>query len=239
MSVLAHYFEQEGFATTLISLIPIHTEKIEPPRGLAVPFELGRPYGSPSDAEFQKQVLKEQLQLLERPSGPVFEDFADDAPDAVDANWACKVALDPPFENADNFAGMKAALKAELEKVRPAYEKARQRRGKTMVGVSHLGIDMAVNLLISFIEDPSTSAPNPEFPLHVALKLATEDLKAYYAEAAAAEGCDASSKQIADWFWNETTAARVIGKLKIACETCGKKEVADMAWSLAPNGRLP
>ena len=49
-------FEEEGLATTQISLIRIHTEK-RIHRGHRVPFELGRPLGVPNDAAFQKRVM--------------------------------------------------------------------------------------------------------------------------------------------------------------------------------------
>ena len=48
---------------------------MKPPRALAVPFELGRPFGAPNEVEFQRKVLHNCLELLERESGPVLEDF--------------------------------------------------------------------------------------------------------------------------------------------------------------------
>ena len=71
MGGLAHYLEQDGLATTQISLIRLHSEKIRPPRALWVPFELGRPLGPPNDEAFQHRVLKAALDLLAAPSGPV------------------------------------------------------------------------------------------------------------------------------------------------------------------------
>ena len=52
VSGLAHYFEGAGIPTVVIALIPQHAERIKPPRTLAVPFILGRPFGSPGDADF-------------------------------------------------------------------------------------------------------------------------------------------------------------------------------------------
>jgi tetratricopeptide (TPR) repeat protein len=56
---------------------------------LWVPFELGRPFGPPSDSAFQTRVVTTALQLLERPSGPVvLEDFSDDDPrEQPDPTW--------------------------------------------------------------------------------------------------------------------------------------------------------
>ena len=43
---------------------------------------LGRPFGAPNAPDFQRSVLRALLALFERPSGPVLEDFPDDAPTA-------------------------------------------------------------------------------------------------------------------------------------------------------------
>ena len=75
MGGLAHYLEEEGIATTQISLIREHTERVRPPRALWVPFELGRPLGLPDDSELQTRVLMAALRLLEAGDGPVLEDF--------------------------------------------------------------------------------------------------------------------------------------------------------------------
>jgi hypothetical protein len=74
VSALGHYLEEEGIATVAISLIRPQTEKTKPPRALWVPFELGRPFGPPSDPAFQKRVILAALHVLEREKGPVLID---------------------------------------------------------------------------------------------------------------------------------------------------------------------
>ena len=77
MSALGHYLEERGLATAAISLIRPQTENTKPPRALWVPFELGRPFGPPSDPAFQRRVVLAALRLLEREDGPVLiEDFS-------------------------------------------------------------------------------------------------------------------------------------------------------------------
>ena len=80
MGALGHYLEQEGIATTQVSLVREHTAALAPPRALWVPFMLGRPFGVPHDADFQRNVLVATLKLLERDQGPVLEDYPVDAP---------------------------------------------------------------------------------------------------------------------------------------------------------------
>ena len=76
-------------ATVAISLIRPQTENTRPPRALWVPFELGRLFGPPSAAAFQKRVVLAALHMLERGNGPVvIEDFPDDDPRATqDPTW--------------------------------------------------------------------------------------------------------------------------------------------------------
>ena len=57
-----------------------HTEVIKPPRALWVSFELGRPIGVPNDSSFQRRVLLAALSLFDVKSGPVLEDYPEDAP---------------------------------------------------------------------------------------------------------------------------------------------------------------
>ena len=57
-----------------------NTERMQLPRFLWVPFELGRPFGAPNEPDFQRRVLRAALALLERDDGPVIlEDFPDEA----------------------------------------------------------------------------------------------------------------------------------------------------------------
>ena len=93
MSALGHYLEEEGIATVAIALIRPQAENTKPPRALWVPFELGRPFGPPSDAAFQKRVLLTALGMLVEGGGPVrIIDFPEDDPRAQpDPAWQ------PPF----------------------------------------------------------------------------------------------------------------------------------------------
>jgi hypothetical protein len=80
--VLARALEAGGIATTSISLIREHTEKIKPPRALFVPFPFGLALGPPGDVDLQHRVLAAALDLLSVPAGPVLCDFPEDsAPD--------------------------------------------------------------------------------------------------------------------------------------------------------------
>ena len=87
MSALASRIEAQGIATTTIGLVRPHMEQSRPPRGLWVPFQLGRPLGEAEDKAFQRRVLIQALHLLERTDGGpiILEDFPDDPPSWTDA----------------------------------------------------------------------------------------------------------------------------------------------------------
>mgnify|MGYP001361774283 CR=1 FL=1 len=118
----------------------MHTEVIQPPRALWVPFDLGRPFGTSGDAVFQRRVISAVLALFERESGPVLEDFPEDAPGEalLDAEgWSCPVALGAPTAADAEVGSLEAALMQDFHKLRPWYDLACQARdGPTTVGVS-------------------------------------------------------------------------------------------------------
>ena len=57
MSALGHTIEEEGIATVAIALVRPQAERTRPPRALWVPFELGRPFGPPSDPAWRPPFM--------------------------------------------------------------------------------------------------------------------------------------------------------------------------------------
>src|SRR5258708_40178027 len=82
---MAHMLEERGLPTTVLALVLPQVEKTRPPRAVMTPFMLGRPFGEPNDAPFQRRVLLQALNLLERADGPVIlEHFPDNNPRCFD-----------------------------------------------------------------------------------------------------------------------------------------------------------
>ena len=77
MSLVAAELERQGISTVVIQLLRLATEKVRPPRALAVPFKHGYPLDSPNDPAKQHAVLKAALTLLEDESlkPPAIVDF--------------------------------------------------------------------------------------------------------------------------------------------------------------------
>lgn len=219
MGGLAHFLEEEGLATTHISLIRPQTENTRPPRALWVPFELGRPMGAPNDPAFQTRVLRAALALLERDDGPVLiEDFPDDAPGDVAAEegdgWFCPISLPPLPADLEAGGGFKTALEAEIAGLSTWYDTALRERGRTTMGLSGLSIENITEFICAFLDGETPDNPSNDVTLSHSLKFATEDLKTYYREAAGAQPGHNTGKQMNDWFYGDTAGGKALYALR-------------------------
>ncbi|MGI9425715.1 MAG: hypothetical protein ACR2PA_21180 [Hyphomicrobiaceae bacterium] len=239
MGALAHYIEAAGLATTQISLIRLHTEKTRPPRALWVSFELGRPLGVPDDAAFQHRVLRAALDLLDHPGGPVLVDYPEDAPPAEAADmdgWVCPMPVRAPPDASQDPT---ATLHAEISSLRQWHDLFRERRGRTSVGASGRSIDDIASYLARMLADGRPGpADGSETPAQL-LKLGSEDIKAFYSEAALAMPGNKSARQIADWLWLETELGRTLLALRPVCLESDDKAVKRVGQvTLVPHAYL-
>jgi hypothetical protein len=213
--------EDEGMPTAGISLIRPHTETIKPPRALWVPFQLGRPLGPPEDAGFQKRVLMALLKLLEASQGPVLEDFPEDEPESDEITvLACPVNFARDIDKTGDDDEFLAAFRREITAMRPWYDMAVNKRQRTTVGVSNIALENIGDFIYAFVRGDSPENPRDDLPLVNTLKLAVEDLKAYYIEGITAQPgqSKASSKMLQDWFWDDTVGGKVLLALKKVLE---------------------
>lgn len=216
MGGLAHYIESAGIATTQISLVRLHTEKMRPPRALWVPFELGRPFGPPNDAPFQTRVVVAALKLFGLPQGPVLVDYPEEAPQTTneDSGWSCPINFVHRASELNGDAALAAAVTDEIARLRPWYDIARSKRGRTTVGASSLEIEQIAEFFPSLLAPVLPSSPIVDLPLADAIRLAAEDLKAFYFEAVSAQPGAPSSRQLVTWFWKDTSAGTLLNTLK-------------------------
>lgn len=79
--------------------------------------------------------------------------------------------------------------------------------------------DSALEFLDAFAFGDTPESPIAGVPLAVALRLAVQDLKAFYFEALTARPGDISptSAQFKQWFWKETAAGRILKMIKQRC----------------------
>lgn len=214
--MLGHYLEEEGLATTIVSLVRLHSETTRPPRSLFVPFELGRPLGPPNNHVLQRQVLEQALGLLESDDGAsLISDFdTDNDGTDPDESWS------PPFSassstNMAEVADLRRALKDEIEKLKPNYELAKKDRGRSSVGVARLTINQTAEHIVSFLDGLNQESPRDDLSSAMVLRFGTDDLKAYYMEAASQSGSP-SSWQLGNWFWRDTVAGQILISLRAA-----------------------
>jgi hypothetical protein len=223
VGALAHFLEAQGIPTTQISLIREHTETIRPPRALWVPFELGRPLGAPDDSGFQSRVLLATLELLNASKGPLLVDFPDEAPNGPATfqealeGWSCPVSFVPETREGTDMERLRLAFKREVAELRPWYDLSLERRERT--AVVDFGPDSASELLDGFAAGEKPRILKTDLALGTALRLAAQDLKAFYFEAATARPGSASpaSGPFNRWFWQETAAGRILKAVKERC----------------------
>ncbi len=211
MGALGHYLEEAGIATTGISLIREHTAAIGPPRALWVPFILGRPLGVPRDAAFQRRVLLAVLRLLDRDHGPVLEDYDENAPeDPADegAAFACPVSFE--LDPGDSLA---SRLQQEIATLAGWHDIAVERRGRTAARLSGLDPSEAARFITDFIGNPELESYRADLDRGLSLRLATEDLKAFYLESVSAQPGQTAAAEANAWFWRETTASQALLEL--------------------------
>ena len=220
MGALGHFLELAGIATTQISLIRVHTERIQPPRALWVPFELGRPIGPHGNPAFQTRVVRAALELLERPAGPVLEDFPDDEPAGTEpeAPLACPVSFAASAAELDVEAALPDAFRAEVDGLRDWYDAAVRERGRTTANTVGLAPEAVAEFVAAFARGQDPDNPLPGVSPAMALKMATEDLKAYYNESMTARpGGNTDPVSLENWFWGETAAARLLNEARREC----------------------
>ena len=161
----------------------------------------------------------------------MLEDFPDETPGpaADQEGWACPVSLGPALEDASVESDPLAALRQEIDRLRPWYELTVEKRGRTTVGISEVEIDDLAEYLVAFIGDADTAPPRTDIPRPHILKLAADDLKAYYFEAATAQPGDATDKILADWYYGETTISTVLRAVNETCRNSGDEALIMMS----------
>jgi len=170
--------------------------------------------------------LRAALGLLDLDSAtPLVVDFeAQDYAPGADSNWRFPGKLDG------------ASLRAEAAAVMPVWRQARERLGRTTVGISGLAAETTVEFVARYLgADP---LPNPKGMAPVArVRFAIDDIKAIYLEAALAAGGHPSSRQLADWFWNETRAGDMIREFQHRARNSDDANLKMIAGSLVPAER--
>ena len=211
MSVLAHYFEAAGFATVLVGFVREHIESIAPPRALWLDFPMGRPLGKPNDPEYQLSVIRAAFSLLDRQSGPVLEDFEHVIPVREGRmGYALPVELVVSSDEVGDVDALLAQVQGEIESLRPDYQAAVAARGRTTVGASETALEQLAPYIAAFVKGEKPRSLRRGMAPVPFLKLAVEDLAAYYTEARTHRDNIDDIEELGKWFWEECLAGKLI-----------------------------
>jgi len=229
--VLARALEAQGVATTAISMVREHTEKIRPPRALFVPFPFGHALGRPGDAALQHRVLRAALDLLAEPSGPVLLDFPDEAePGDQPASPVQASAI-------ASAVGVEVDVAREVEEMRDQHTRWLDHAGgRTAFGLSGMPAARFADVT-RFLEafaagqDAELAGRPAGVPLPGFVRYCADDIKTLYLEGRMAMKPDAGGDEIARWFWGETAAGQLLRRVRDRLDAS-----ADPQWKAAAFG---
>jgi hypothetical protein len=212
--VLARVIEAQGIATTSISLVREHTEKLRPPRALFVPFPFGHALGRPNDPELQHRVLAAALELLAAPAGPVLEDFDEDAEPGDETPAPVQASAVPAA------AGVPGDAAAEMKDVLRAHAPwLADNDGRTTFGLSGIPAERfpeVADFLQRFADtgDGDVNGRPAAVPLPMFIRWAADDLKSLYWESRLLARPDTTGADVARWFWGETAAGQLLRRVR-------------------------
>ena len=226
--MLARAIEETGLPTVTIALIREHAQRVKPPRTLWVPFPFGFALGNPDDPPFQQKVLSAALGLLSENDTPVLAEFPEDAD-------APPVLLQASAAQADT-ANRDGDPADEVTALRGYYERwVDEHEGRTMVGLS--GVPQRqfrglVRYLQAFADGEDAAydrAPDGVEPVRF-LRLASDDLKAFFMEARFSQRPNDRDDELQRWFWSETAMGNLIASVASRLAEQGNEQAA---WGLA------
>ena len=109
------------------------------------------------------------------------------------------------------------------------YSISLNRRSRSTVGASDIGIEQLGAFVAGFLDDTWPERYRDDISLCDNFKLACEDLKAWYQEAAMAQPGAPKPPTIADWLWGETTLGRMFLDLAERLAASEDQEMREMA----------
>ena len=216
--MLARSIEEVGIPTVAIVFIKEHAERVKPPRALWVPFPYGYALGEPNDHLQQTEVIMGSLALLVRDDVPVLEEFPANSnlpPQVLQSSMATKSNNGP--QNAAD----------EVTALRGYYERwVEENNGRTMVGLS--GVPQRqfrglIHFMQSYLEDPGTTYSRIPLDMDVGrfLRLASDDLKAFYLEARFCQRPEQTDNELHNWFWGQTSMGELLTNIANKLELDG------------------
>jgi hypothetical protein len=105
-------------------------------------------------------------------------------------------------------------MEAEILLLQGAHRRWIELHGRSTEGVSGLAIGDCARYAADWLRGKGPPSPRDGFSAPLILRFAVDDLKAYALEAAGAGPAKPSSRQLTDWFWDETATGAAIHALR-------------------------
>ena len=105
-------------------------------------------------------------------------------------------------------------MEAEVLLLQSAHRRWVEQYGRSTVGLSGLAIGDCARYVTDWLRGNTPPSPRDGFSAPLGLRFAVDDLKAYCLEAAGSGSAKPSSRQLTDWFWNETATGAAIHVLR-------------------------
>ncbi len=213
-------------------MIREHTEKLNPPRAVYVPFPLGLPVGHPGNVDEQRAVVDLAFSTLDAPSAPVLLAY-EDAAAAVEGGsplQASEIALTSAAATID-FA-------TEVQLMRGYWEQHVAATGRTGVGLAGLPpqrFRAMVRFLEASIADQAADMDGrpADVPVPVFIRRCVDDLRVLYAEARLQTHPHESREDRQRWMLGDTALGAMLRKLFAVMDASEDPAVKAAAFGIA------
>lgn len=153
---------------------------------------------------------------------PVDADEHSDVSDPL----ACPVNFQARSESVSITDTMIEEFERELSTMQTWYDLASEKSSRPPPGVSGLSVRQIKDLLADFVNNRIDTQEINDQKVSDLLRLACEDLKAFYFKAVSAQpGQSTDVTVLADWFWGGTYAAACINEVRKICLTQQSKDM--------------
>jgi len=135
------------------------------------------------------------------------------------------VSFTPSSQEKTGAEQLLSAFKREVAEFRSWYDLGLEKRGYS--AVAYFGPEAAVQLLSEFVLGEPLKFPENISSTAVALRLAVQDLKAFYFESAMSRPNSVlpETSEFNHWFWEKSVAGKVIKLIKETCLTSTDKQL--------------
>ena len=166
--------------------------------------------------------------MLEQNCGPVLEDYPHNSEDVETGQGpaSCPINFSTRTEGLSDKDKFSKRLHEEIGTMQTWHDIARDKRSRSTADISGLSPGQIIEFFLGFVSGIEQPSVVKKQKISNLLRIAAEDLKAFYQEAVSAQPGQSTNPDIlADWFWGETQAAMLINEVR---KSCLKRESKDM-----------